>query len=250
MTKIQKIKKNKYINIVILICLLYLTACNFNNEKYETDTNEIIIFKDEKLKEKLLENGVDTNQNKEISFDEASSYEGILDLSGYGINNVDGIQYFTKVRVVNLSNNNLKNLKLISELKEITSLDLSFNNIEDISGIENCSNLMMLDLSSNKISNADVISKLTNLEFLAISTNEINNIDEIGNCTKLQYLLIDNNNISDISALKDLPISELWVNDTSIVKIPEELLLKLRKVNISNTGISESDIRDFTEIIK
>jgi len=53
MTKIQKIKKNKYINIVILICLLYLTACNFNNEKYETDTNEIIIFKDEKLKEKV-----------------------------------------------------------------------------------------------------------------------------------------------------------------------------------------------------
>nr|WP_312579999.1 leucine-rich repeat domain-containing protein [Sedimentibacter sp.] len=249
---LKNIKNKKISNmILILIFLLVTVGCSLNDKNESTLENKIISFEDIKLKEAILNNGVDTNNDNQISIYEAESYSELLDLSNSKIKNIDGIQYFTDVKILNLSNNSITDINLISDLKGLTSLDLSYNEIEDISTLYNCTNLIMIDLSSNKIYDIDVISKLINLQFLGLSNNNISNVDKIGNLNDLKYLLIDNNNISDIYSLKNLPmIEELWINDTSVSSIPDELLIKLRKVNISNTKVDESDIKDITEIIK
>ena len=247
LTKIHNI-----ITIIIMLTFLVITTgCNLTQENKSKLENNIIVFKDIKLEKALLDNGTDLNNDKQISIGEAKSYNEILDLSNNEIENVDGIHYFKNVKIINLAFNNIKNVEPISNMEGLTSLDLSNNEIVDISMPSNCSNLIMLDLSSNKISNIDVISKLINLKFLGLSSNEISNVDIIGNLNDLKYLLIDDNDISDILSLKKLPkLEELWINDTSISSIPDELLFKLKKVNISNTKVKESDIKDITEIIK
>lgn len=246
------IKANNIIAIsMILSYLLITTGCNVDLEDKSKLENNIIYFEDVKFQEALFDNGVDSNKDKQISINEVETYNEILDLGNRGIENVAGIQYFINVKILKLAFNNIKNVEPISNMEGLTSLDLSNNEIVDISMLSNCSNLIVLDLSSNKISNIDVISKLINLKFLGLSSNEISNVDIIGNLNDLKYLLIDDNDISDILSLKKLPrLEELWINNTSISSIPDELLLKLKKVNISNTKVKESDIKDITEIIK
>jgi Leucine-rich repeat (LRR) protein len=246
-------KNYKYLKIrnivIVIVCLLLITSCNLGNDKDKFTDNGIILFEDIKLKEALLENGVDANNDKEISIREANSYKGILDLSNNEIISADGIQHFINIKIIDLSQNNIKSLEPFFDMKNLTSLDLSNNDITDISMISSCINLIVLDLSSNKISNIEAVSKLENLEYLDLSYNNLINIDMISQCFKLKYLLVDNNDITDINSLRNLNISELWINDTLISSIPEEILHKLRKVNISNSKVNENDIMTYTEVI-
>ncbi len=248
MINILELLKRKVTLFILFVCLVLLTGCSFKAEN--NSSNEIIQFKDSNLKDALLKNGLDLDESGEIVFKEADSYEGILDLSGSDIESIDGIEHFANANIINLSNNKIKNIEPISKMESLTSLDLSFNNIEDVTGLASCTNLVVLDLSSNNIAFIAPVSNLNRLKFLDISNNNVTNVNEVGRCSSLSYLLMEGNNVSDMNSLKYLRIIELWINDTSISSIPEEILRVLRKVNISNTDVDENEIMSFTEIIK
>ena len=91
--------------LLILLCLPFI---GFGQNVYIPDAN---------FKAYLLGNSaINTNGDSEIQLSEANSYTGPIYCSGLSINNLTGIEYFTKISTIGCNNN------------QITSLDLSNNN--------------------------------------------------------------------------------------------------------------------------
>lgn len=165
-----------------------------------------------------------------------------LDLSNKGLEKLNGIQYATDLRYLNISGNPLANeannytvdLSLVSSLKNlevliakdcgITSLnaggrspleamrklyalDLSDNKIAD-SGALFANNIYkdmkILYLANNHISDISSLNLLPNLTNLNLSGNEVTDINSLAGLKRLTFLTLDHNKINDISALSGL----------------------------------------------
>ncbi|MGE4272446.1 MAG: cell wall-binding repeat-containing protein [Desulfitobacterium sp.] len=96
-----------------------------------------------------------------------------LNLKGYGIRDLTGLDSFTNLRTLDLSNNFLKsaNLSQISRLANLKSLDLMNNDLDLISSLTSLKSLTQLDISLNKIKDFSPIRDLTRLTSLSIKGN-------------------------------------------------------------------------------
>lgn len=134
-----------------------------------------------------------------------------LNLSGYEISNISGLEGFTNLKVLNLANNSISNVDILrnSTLKDtIEALNLNNNSldnnqIKELSVISNLKELYIsgMGFSSNE-DNVNFINGLTELTYLDISNNGFNSISSLS-LTKLKYLNISNNEIEDISIIQN-----------------------------------------------
>ncbi|NBG67387.1 T9SS type A sorting domain-containing protein [Acidiluteibacter ferrifornacis] len=175
---------------------------------YFNSISQNIIFPDSILKKRLIQNGVDTNQDGEISINEATPVKS-LDIS-YGvltrkIKDLGGLEYFTNLDSLDCSNNRL------------TSIPTNMlNNLEYLSCGTNY--LTKLDLShKTKLKFLDATG-LQYLDSLNFGTNDSlkevvlhyplvnNDIDFSGlpNLEKLDYLYPRNLDLTNNSKLKYL----------------------------------------------
>jgi Leucine-rich repeat (LRR) protein len=118
-----------------------------------------VTISDTKLKQALIEQGIDRDKNGFISKNELYQVEK-LDLSDQLIQNLDGLQYLQNIKWLDLSGNHF---------------------IEDLAPIKDLISLEYLDANTNSINNTQFMSNLIQLETLDISSNKISNIDPIGN---------------------------------------------------------------------
>ncbi|TWH59712.1 putative cell wall-binding domain [Desulfitobacterium sp. LBE] len=97
-----------------------------------------------------------------------------LNLKGYGIRDLTGLEAFTNLVSIDLSNNFLESsaLSRIQNLKNLEHLNLRNNKIEQISALSGLNKLTELDLSFNKIKDFLPIRDLTRLTSLYLSVNE------------------------------------------------------------------------------
>jgi Leucine-rich repeat (LRR) protein len=96
-----------------------------------------------------------------------------FELSSYGINDLDGIQFCTHARTMDLSNNMISDLLLIVALKELEELNLSDNEVGFIDDIGNLKMLRTVILSNNFIEDISPLFNLENLEYADLSGNRI-----------------------------------------------------------------------------
>lgn len=144
---------------------------------------------DENFKNGLIELGVDTNGDGEISYEEAEAYHGSLELDSEGISDLTGIKAFINAYDINVNNNNIKmldvsglyNLKYFHcENNDLVSLDLSgCNYLKNINCNSNfitsvllleCWYLDTLFCNNNLLTELDIIY-LANLKLVDISFN-------------------------------------------------------------------------------
>ena len=155
-------------------------------------SSQSIEFKDFRLKDALIDLGIDTNQNGEIEEGEAINVDS-LDLSNRNLGNIDEIEYFENLVHLDISDNRL--VKFIAwNLTILKTLDCSNNptspdfqilggfgeSLEELN-ISGCNltrirltnNLKRVNLSRNRLIELDV-TRLTDLEYLDISLNGTN----------------------------------------------------------------------------
>ena len=170
---------------------------------------------DANLKAKLIENGIDTNKDNQITIKELYYVDDNMiemmnvNLSGANITNISGLEYLNSW-YIDLSNNNISNITPIFKNKNISLLDLSNNNISDITGIDEMFSLNELNLSHNNIENISPITNLKNIKCKAnyrsthidLSNNKISNIECVKDWKNIYELKLCNNLITDISSLK------------------------------------------------
>ena len=106
--------KKKLISIILIIILLFqmlvpvVMASNENttNDEDLIDENNNIVFKDENLKNVLIESGFDTNEDGNISMEEMKSITE-LDISNKNITDIQPLKYAINLTSLSAYNNNI-----------------------------------------------------------------------------------------------------------------------------------------------
>ncbi len=212
--------------------------------EYEEVNNDNILFEDTKLKQFLIDLGIDTNKDNEISISEAKVLKS-LNLDNSNISNIEGLQNFVNLETLILSNNSISRIDL-NELNKLIVLNLSNN---DFSNSNNrVSTIQSLDFSNN-----------LNLEELNVSNTKISSLD-VSMLTKLTHLDVTENPslthvcVADVKATEQNPnfkkdehtewrncgiVTSLGTEENiiSIYPNPTNDLLQISGNNISNIQI-------------
>lgn len=111
--------------------------------------------------------------NSGIRFDlsDLSHLSGALDLSGFGIDDLSGIEHCSSLERIDLSGNSISNIYDLQYLTSLTELDLSENDLDDISWLSTLQQLTLLDISGNRIEDVSELLSLPSLEYVNLSGN-------------------------------------------------------------------------------
>jgi Leucine-rich repeat (LRR) protein len=90
-----------------------------------------------------------------------------------GLESLDGVEYCTHVKILDVSNNALSDISNLWGLKNLEELYLSNNQIGYIDALSNLINLKILDLADNRIDDISPILDLENLEFVNLIGNPV-----------------------------------------------------------------------------
>ncbi|MFN4213566.1 CotH kinase family protein [Exiguobacterium sp.] len=163
-----------------------------------------------------------------------------LNLSGYGLTDLTGIEYFDSLESLTLSENVLTTLPDLSMLSNLKTLDVSFNlltklpalppgieiiNIEhnQLESLEPLEGLKLIRLNArdNRIETLEPIGAMqSTLTHLNVRGNELTSIDELEGFGQLVDVNLRNNRIRDFSPLSWSAISErLYVSGNGTVDL-------------------------------
>ena len=96
-----------------------------------------------------------------------------LDMSGYEINDLDGLGHCKNLMILDLSNNFIDDISDISTLSHLHEIYLAGNQIGYIDALSFCSQLKIVDLSFNMIDDISPLFVLEELEYVNIAGNPI-----------------------------------------------------------------------------
>jgi hypothetical protein len=164
------------IKIVVLLILAPLLTISCSKEsspaednpqqqteyfKYTIGEGPFVHFEDMAFKEIILNNfEINTNKDNEISFQEATAYNGAIDVSFKNIESLTGIEKFVNIVALNCANNKLSTLDVSNNLT-LEMLNCGNNPFDKIDLSQN-TNLKNLDIRTTKLTTLD-LSKNTNL---------------------------------------------------------------------------------------
>lgn len=112
-------------------------------------------------------------QDVEITPALLETLSGSLDLSGYEIDEIEGLGFCVHLDSLNLSNNSIENIEELSSLTELEELYLSGNRISDLSPLAPLHYLRDLDLSFNEIDDVSALYGLPALSYVNLAGNPV-----------------------------------------------------------------------------
>lgn len=112
-----------------------------------------------------------------------------LELSGYEITDLDGIQYCEQLLRLDISNNKIIDISELSHLTLLNELYLADNQVSFIDALGYMTHLRIVDLSKNDIDDISPLFGLEQLEFLNVVGNAIPD-EQIGILEKKGIMII------------------------------------------------------------
>ncbi len=177
-----------------------------------------IKFKDQNLKNALIELGYDFNKNKEIEIKEIDTVTK-LRVTKQKIKSLDDLKHFKSLKIVNVMTN------------EITDLSVFYGN----------SNIVELYVGENKLGKKLLIKDMPNLEGLYAFRNGIEEIEFVGNFDNFESLYFQGNpivnlQIQNLPNLKNLQLFECdnlkTIDLSKKTKLKQFFLLDMKAVNV------------------
>jgi Leucine-rich repeat (LRR) protein len=139
----------------------------------------------------------------QLQTDSAANLTGTLDLSGYGISNLQGIEYFVNVDTFILANNHITSWTLNAPSAQVKYIDLQNNQMNSCSLFLN--QLQHLKINNNKFFNVNYVSALSSLITLDIRNNNITFLPSLSQ-PNLQHLFADSNALTSLPPLNNIPL--------------------------------------------
>jgi Leucine-rich repeat (LRR) protein len=96
-----------------------------------------------------------------------------LELSGSGINDLEGVEFCKHVKTFDLSDNVISDLSPLFGLSLLEDLNLSDNQIEDIEILNNLIHLKTLNLANNRVRDISPLFELGKLDYVDLTGNKI-----------------------------------------------------------------------------
>lgn len=206
---------------------------------------EPVVFNDIILRQALLDNGVDRNNDNIITKGEMRIISKVLILMEYGITDLKGLEAAVNLDYLDLSWNQISDIKPLAGLTGLTSLSLWNNQISDLSALSNLININSLDVAGNMISDISVLANFTNLGandgWLYLEDNQIADISVLANFTGLMNLSISNNPVSDFTPLQNLTnLTTLFINGCGLTNITVlQDLTNLQVIDLRDNNIQD-----------
>jgi hypothetical protein len=238
---------------------------------YSQSSCQNISFPDSLFKLRLIENGIDTNSDGEISFVEASSVT-TLDLSFgwdfYPIQSLVGIEFFTNLEFLDCSDNNLNSLNLEGNA-QLATLLANTNSLDTLIFGFN-SNLEWINLNDNTTSSIFDFSGLPNLRVLRFkyatdldmtSNPNLEELDcsfsygaiDVSNNPNLEILKCRDQSVLDLSSCTNLQylrcVSYTISLDSIDLSENQQLLhLDLWHNNLSSIDLSQNIFLEYVQL--
>lgn len=115
-----------------------------------------------------------------------------LNLSGNGLQELQGLQNLPALNKLDVSENSLKSLDGLSSLAGLIELEANVNEITDISGIAGNTHMQTLILSANRISDLSPVAGMKELQELKAASNAIRSIEALAGLPMLHTLYLGN----------------------------------------------------------
>ena|GEM_PF-1278415 len=225
--------KKRSTRIISLALALALPLASIGNPPHFAyaagESGAVVNFPDANLKQALLDNGVDTNGDGQITREELAARAdplhmatGLdsLSLANRNIQNLSGLEYAVNVRTLALSGNPITDLTPLASMSSLETLGLSGTPIQNVSPLGNLPGLRFMELSNSANLDLNTIASLTNLEYLYLDQDNIRDIKPLASLTKLKVLHMFHNQISDLSPLAGLSdLREVSIRSNLITEI-------------------------------
>ncbi|MDY3001859.1 MAG: leucine-rich repeat domain-containing protein [Romboutsia timonensis] len=216
----------------------------------EADSYDLILIPDPELRS-VLNVILGQDSHEKISKTKLAQIEKI-ESKNRNISNLDGLQYCTNLRLLNLNGNQISDISSISNLINLKYLYLEGNQISDISPLSNLTNLNILNLNGNRISDIRPLINLIGLNDLYLRGNQIGDTSSLVNLTNLKVLNLTKNKINNINFLNNLTtLKELYLNGNQISDISSiSNLINLKYLYLEGNQISDiSPLSNLTNLI-
>ncbi|MEN8435438.1 leucine-rich repeat domain-containing protein [Clostridium septicum] len=189
---------------------------------------------------KSLNKALNQNEDDKISKRKLEKLTKFYSMFGE-VSNLEGIQYCTNLRELNLQVNKIKDITLLENLTKLRSLSLNVNEIEDISPLSELKELRELYIGYNQIKDLTPLSNLENLKELSIGKLPIDNIEAIKNKPYLMHLSLDSNKLKDLTPIRTLKdLRSISISSSNVENI--EFLKDLETVtwvDLHNNNIND-----------
>ena len=124
-----------------------------------------------------------------------------LELAGNQIVNLNGIQFFKKLKILVLRENSLSKIDSINHMEYLTFLDVSFNKLRtcDRTVLGNLPSLQVFLCDNNYLKNINGFEKFYSIQSISFENNKIpdyNSIEKLSSLTNLKDLALVNNPVS------------------------------------------------------
>jgi len=197
----------KYINIVLLVIVLFSNCINAQKIK----------FKDENFKSALLELGYDFNKDNEIQISEIDTVVK-LKVSKKKIKTLDDLVHFKKLRIINAMTNQITNLDVFNNNSIIEEIYIGENKLGKKLVLNNLKSLEGLYAFRNGLEEINLVNT-DNIQSLYLQGNCFKKI-EFKNLSKLKTLqLSENDKLKEVSVVDNKELVQLYLTGTLVSKL-------------------------------
>jgi len=226
-------------NSILLFILLLSSGLLFS---------QIVNIPDPVFKSRLIEEGVDTNNDGEIQESEALAVTD-LDVLAYAsepkIGSLEGIQYFTNLVSLDFSRNLITSFDA-SIYPNLDYLRAYGNNLNSIN-LNGLDDLTFLHLNNNNLTNVN-LNSLVNLDILFLGNNNLLDVD-LSSLINLTVFECRNCGLTSVDFQQNSILDEISIKDNSISALNFSDLPLLRILFMDNNLFTELDLTNANNIL-
>ncbi len=181
---------------------------------------------------------INLNGDTEIQMEEATSYNGTLNLVSKGIADFTGIEAFTSLSQLFAGYNNAQYVDL-SNNKGLVLLDFTHNQLDSIT-LGELDQLRVFICNANNLHSLD-LTTLPELNAFSGFENNFRTVDFSQN-PKLNSVILSYNPVEEIDLSANVGLGELFISDTNLSQIDVSFLPQLRILWVDNNDLDTLDI--------
>ena len=173
----------------------------------------------------------------------------IIAVNNKGISNLKGIEFFTKLTVLNCSENSQYGSHLTSlDVSKNTALRNLYCNKNELSSLDvsGCIELTYLDCSWNNLTSLDVSNNVA-LEHLNCSINQLASL-VMPICTTLNYLDCGGNQLTELDVSMYVALKNLYCGDNQLTKLDVSKNTALWQFRCGGNSLTSLDVTNNTAL--
>lgn len=225
---------------IYILTLLILTFNNLKAQKY--------YIPDPAFRACLVTDfptAFDTNDSLIIS--NANSVTGTIYCSERGIQNIEGLQYFTSIKEIFLDSNDISVFPSLVGFNNLLNITLQDNQLESIPDLRSIPNLQKVILHGNNITELPDFNGLSKLNFFSAISNPVEKMPDFTG-TSLDFLFFNNTKITELhpSVLTNQPnLKVIGIRHCFFDTLPDLSNLALTSLRTEFNYLTYDDLLSF-----